>query len=194
MASRNNSDGDGRVIVRNAQLREWLAETIVNRHVGLTHPDDDSPIPRRFGTLQHRWGFKIKKQGAWFPVTSCEVDKARLRAFRAGITFATYADFHLLRRNFEANPVAVRSGMWVRVMTDPPPCIPRTLALFWQQSGMSLIALANELDRMHPASAAEPDEMRLLIRSIIADMCRPLEPRRTDQNEHARVTVETASP
>lgn len=158
-------------VVKNAQLREWLAETIVKRHFGRALPDDTLPVTRGLGTLGYRWG-------AWFAVTESEVHAARLRAFRAGVTYSTYTDFHLLRRNYEADPTPLRRGIWFKVQRDPPLVLPRALTLFWTQSGISLIALADQLDRIDPDNVAEPDEMRVLIRSIFADMCRPLAPRR----------------
>lgn len=184
-----------RVVVRNAWLREVLAETIVKRHYGHRHPDDDVPIPKRFGVVRHRWGFAVKKQGAWFPVTGREVQEARLRAFRAGITFRTYMDFHLLRRNHEADPAVFRRGMWIKVRRDPPPCLPRWLTLFWTHSGISLIEFADELRRMELDGSPGAAENRHVIRSIIADMCRPLRPlRRRHRNTlHAGVAV-SASP
>lgn len=161
--------------MQNAWLREVLAETIVRRHVGRYHPDDDARVPRRFGTMHHRWSFALPLPGGWFPVTRREVGEARLRAFRAGVTYRTYADFHLLRRNYEADVAAVGVGSWLKVRRDPRPCIPHSLTLFWTNSGISLMQIADELDRMALIERTAPCEIRLEIRSIIADMCRPFE-------------------
>jgi hypothetical protein len=106
-----------------------------------------------------------------------EVEEARLRAFRAGVTFLTYKDFHLLRRNFEADPKVFRTGMWLKVRRDPPPCLSRELTLFWMHSDFSLIGFVDEFDRMETESGSDFYEVRQEIRSILADMCRPLEPR-----------------
>ena len=176
-----------RVIIRDDQLRERLAVDVVRHHCGRHHPDDAIPISRRVGTIRYCWGVVLKKTGAWFPVTRRDVARARLRAFGAGVTFSTYADFHLLRRNYEADPTPFWSGMWIKRLRDPPPRIPRALSLTWTHSGISLIEFVDELGRMDAEFVDAATEMQQEIRTIIADMCRPLEPRRRRRRQASSI-------
>jgi hypothetical protein len=89
-------------------------------------------------------------------------------------------DFHLLRRNYEADPADICRGMWLKVRRAPPPCLPTALSIFWKRKGFSLIGFLDEFDRMEEEGEPVSDAMRDKMMSIIADMCRPLErPRRS---------------
>lgn len=166
-------------MIDDEKMRLMIAEEIVRHHYGKTDASDRRAIPRRKGTIRHRWGFELNKRDGWFPVTRAEVNEARLRSFRAGVTRDTYMDFHLLRRNYEADPTVLTDGMWREVHRDPPPVIPPVLALFWDNGPINLMALMDDLGRPDHDAPEAADELRDMMAEILADMCRPLQPRRS---------------
>lgn len=181
-----------RVIIRDDDLRQPLALDIVRHHHRRVHPDDAIPIPKREGTIRHRSGLVLVKPGAWFAVTGRDVQKARARALRAGVTFATYMDFHLLRRNYEADPFDVRSGAWIKIRRDPPPAMSLALSLSWMRSGCALLDYVDERSRLEEAFGEDADAMQEEIIDLIADMCRPLRPRRR-RRRLAAITMQAVS-
>ena len=175
MASDKYQISGRRMIVRDKELREHRAVDIVRRYYGRLYPGDDVPIPHRVGPLRNSLIVVLKKLGVWFAVKRRDVQQARLRAFRVGVTFASYAEFDLLRRNYEADPDVFGRGLRTTAHSDARPCISPSMKQIWMGSRISLIEFMDELDRNQPEPGTAA--LRVVIRSILDDMSRPLKPR-----------------
>jgi hypothetical protein len=179
MATRDREQILARGTVRDDALRQRLVLEIVRYYHGRTHPDDGIPPVKREGTIRHRSGTVLSSPYYWFPVTAHEVRRARLRALRAGVTFGTYMHFHLLRRNYEADPNDLRRGAWIKVRRAPPPCMPFALLMAWRQAGCGLIDLIDDPFRLEDEFGVEAAAIELAILDLLSDLCRPLYPRRS---------------
>ena len=165
----------GDPVERLVQLR---AEAMVRKVYGTFVLGDDNQIPVRTGTVVHRSGFSYEKPGAYFPVTYGEVVAARQRAFRCGVTFRSWMNWQVLRRNYEADPTDIRSGAFRKVRRAPPPAMMRGLSMLLLRTDTSMLCLADKIDELERAPTEFERFLRREIGWHLADMCAPLEPKR----------------
>jgi hypothetical protein len=112
-------------------------------------------------------------------VTKTEVEVARQRAFRCGVTLSTWMHWQLLRRNYEADPNVRQKGEWKKVKRGPPARISYGLMMILKKPGLSMLSLADQIDDLGCPPTEDQQYLRKEIGQIFADMCRPLAPRRS---------------
>lgn len=160
-------------------LRQQIVEATIREAYETYGPEIGPPVPRRTGTVLHRSGFSHDSPGAWYPVTKAEVEVARQRAFRCGVTLSTWMHWHLLRRNYEADPNVRQKGEWKKVKRGPPATISYGLMMILKKPGLSMLSLADQIDDLGCPPTEDQQYIRKEIGQIFADMCRPLAPRRS---------------
>jgi hypothetical protein len=137
------------------------------------------PLQTRTGTVVHRSGTTHQSPNAWFPVTRADVISARQAAFACGVTFSTWMDWHLVRRNYEADPKVLKRGPWKKVKRGEAARITMGLVMCLKRPGASMLSIADEIDSLGASASECQQHMRQEIAAIFADMCRTLEPRRS---------------
>jgi len=157
-------------------LREQWIEAMIKHGVGRMEASKHPPGTSR-GNMARAKAGRAPETGKYFPVSRDEVEAAREAAYRCGVTFSTYMRWHLLRRNYEADP-AVLVGPRRKVVRDPLPQI--SIAL--RGPDMTLQHLADRLDTAGAPPTEDQRRMRQRIADMFADMARPLEPRRTKRH------------
>jgi hypothetical protein len=75
------------------------------------------------------------------------------RPNRSGVTFGTWQQWHLLRRNYEADPTVFRKGSWKKVKRDPLPKMSVGLMMILRKPGMSML---NLVDRSTASACRQP--------------------------------------
>lgn len=159
--------------------RQRIVEDVIRATFDEYGPDLTPGVPLRTGIVVHRNGRRHVSPGAWFPVRRDEVEAARHRAFRCGVTVSTWMEWHLLRRNYEADPAVHRSGVWIKVKRDPPGRISYGLRIILTNSGVSMLSLADQIDDLGSPPTEDQQMLRQEIGQLFCDMCRPLAPRRS---------------
>lgn len=157
--------------------QQWLEEIIRNVYDPLA-PAEQLSTHGRTGTITYRNGATSKSPGAWFAVTKREVQAARYAAFRCGVTFSTWMHWHLLRRNYEANP-NVRRGPFKKVRRGDGARLSGVLYLSLRRPGMSMVKIANLIDALGEPLIDSQRHIRAEIGALLFDMCRPLTPKRS---------------
>jgi hypothetical protein len=155
-------------------LREQWIEAMIKHGVGRMEASKHPPGTSR-AEMARAKAARAPEPGKYFPVSRDEVEAAREAAYRSGVTFSTYLRWHLLRRNYEADP-AVLVGPRRKVVRDPLPQI--SIAL----RGPTLQHLADRLDTADAPLTEDQRRARQRIAEIFADMARPLKPRRTKRH------------
>lgn len=159
-------------------LREQWIEAMIKDGVGRFEIHKWPPhTPRE--VMARGKATRPPEPGQYFPVSREEVDSARDAALACGVTFRTFMHWHLLRRNYEANPAKLKYGSSKKVRRDPPPCMSMWLRMNLQKPGMTLQRLADMLDRPDIPQTETHQNLRQEIADIFTDMRRRLWPRRS---------------
>lgn len=159
-------------------LRQQWLEDIIRDAYDPVAPAERLSTHGRTGTITYRNGATSQSPGAWFKVTKREVQAARYAALRCGVTFSTWMHWHLLRRNYEADP-NVRRGPFKRVKRGDGAKLSAALYLSFNRPGMSLVQLADQIDDLDQPLTETQRHIRAEIGAIFSDMCRPLMPKRS---------------
>lgn len=160
-----------------ARRQQWLEEIIRDVYDPLAQAEQLSTHGRT-GTITYRNGATSESPGAWFAVTKREVQLARYAAFRCGVTFSTWMHWHLLRRNYEADP-NVRRGPFKKVRRGDGAKLSGALYLLLRRPGMSMVKIANLIDALGEPLTESQRHIRAEIGALLSDMCRPLAPKRS---------------
>jgi len=160
------------------QLRAQWIDAMIQQGVGRCEAMMAKPGMTR-ADIAHERAHRRRAPGKYYPVSRAEVEAAREATYRCGVTFSTYMDWHLLRRNYEADPTVLQKGPWRQVVRDPLPSSRYGLSSVLLRPGATLLGLADYIDGL----GSDRTEWHILVRkeisSILVDMDRPLRPRRT---------------
>ena len=157
-----------------AQWIDAMTQQGVGRHERISHPGKTN------AEIAHERAHRPRAPGKYYPVSRAEVDTAREAAYRCGVTFSTYMEWHLLRRNYEADPTVLQKGPWRQVMRDPLPSLRFGLSSVLLRPGATMLGLADYIDGLGQHRTDWQKLVRNEISSIFLDMDRPLRPRRTE--------------
>ena len=160
------------------QLRQQWIEAMIEQGVGRYEAMMAKPRMTR-AEIAHERAHRRRAPGKYYPVSRAEVEAAREAAYRCGVTFSTYMNWHLLRRNYEADPTVLQNGPWRQVVRDPLPAMRFGLGGVLLRPGASLLGLADYIDSLGENRTEWQSLVRSEISSIFVDMDRPLRPRRT---------------
>ena len=165
-------------------LREQWIVAMIKHGVGPIEASKHPPgTPRE--VMARAKATRPPEPGKYYPVSRDEVEAARDAALACGVTWRSWAHWHLLRRNYEADPTVLRMGSSRKVARDPLPQSCMGLYMYLKKPGMTMQRLAEMLD----APGAPQTEIHMSIRKEIADkladLCCPLEPRRTRRRSTA---------
>jgi hypothetical protein len=116
--------------------------------------------------------------GEYFPVSRAEVEAARDAALGCGVTYGTLMRWHLLRRNYEADPSQLWGGPLKKVRRNPPLRMSMGLVFLMTRRRMALGLFAEEFDAGLIAQTAVHRDLRAEIDALFQDLRRPLAPRR----------------
>lgn len=159
-------------------LREQWIEAMINDGVGRFEIHKWPPrTPRE--VMARAKANRPPEPGKYFPVSREDVDAARDVMLSCGVTFRTYMNWHLLRRNYEANPAKLKYGPSRKVERDPLPCMSLWLGMNLRKPGMTLQQLAEMLDRPDVPQTEAHQILRQEIADIFTDIRRRLWPRRS---------------
>lgn len=156
--------------------RQWI-EAMIREGVGRLERSKHPPGLSR-AEIAQVVATRPPPPGKYFPVSREEVDAAREAAFACGVTFRTWMHWHLLRRNYEANPAVLR-GPRKKVVRDALPMMSSSLFMNLKKPGMSMQRLADMLDQRSGTSTEIERQLRQEIANIFTDMRRRLWPRRS---------------
>ena len=129
--------------------------------------------------IAHERAHRRRAPGKYYPVSRAEVEAAREAAYRCGVTFSTYMNWHLLRRNYEPGPTVLQKVPWREVVRDPLPSTRFGLSRVLLRPGATPLGLADYIDGLGSDRTEWHKLVRKEISAIFVDMDRPLRPRRT---------------
>lgn len=159
-------------------LREQWIEAMVMHGVGKVEI-----LKWRAGTprevMARAKATRAPEPGKYYPVSRATVEAARDAALACGNTFGSWMDWHLLRRNYEADPAVLKNGSSKKVSRDPLPRISMGLVMYLKKPGMTMQRLAEMLEAPGAPQTDVHRNIRQEIADIFADIASPLEPRRT---------------
>ena len=155
------------------QWIEAMTQQGVGRYERMAHPDKTT------AEIAHERAHRPRAPGRYYPVSRAEVEAARDAALESGVTFSTYTEWFMLRRNYEADPTLLQMGPWRQVQRGPLPTGKMVLVLTQRNPGTTLKSIAEEIDSLGASITEQQKAIREQINSILEDMNRPLRPRRT---------------
>lgn len=159
-------------------LREQWIEAMIKHGVGQAEIVKWPPgTPRE--VMARAKASRAPESGKYYPVSRDEVEAARDAAIACGVTFGSWMEWHLLRRNYEADPTVLKLGLSRKVARDPLPMISMGLVMYLKKSGMTMQRLAEMLDAPGAPQSEIHRSIRQEIADKLADLASPLEPRRT---------------
>jgi len=167
------------------ELREQWIEAMIKHGVGPIEASKHPPGTPR-AVMARAKATRAPDPGKYYPVSRAEVEAARDAAIACGVTFGSWMDWHLLRRNYEADPTVLRHGLSKKVARDPLSMSSMGLVMYLKKPGMTMQRLAEMLDAPGAPQTEIHRHIRQEIADKLADLCSPLEPRRT---RRSRVTL-----
>jgi hypothetical protein len=160
------------------QLRAQWIETMIREGVGRDGALLAKPGMTR-AEVAHAKAHRPREPGKYYPVSRAEVEAARDVALECGVTFSTYTEWYMLRRNYEADPTVLQKGPWQQVQRGPLPSSSMVLMMTQKNPGTTLKTIAAHIDGLGDSRTEQQQAIRARIDWLLADMNRPLRPRRT---------------
>ena len=159
------------------QLRGQWIEAMTQQGVGrferMAHPGKTT------AEIAHERAQRPRAPGKYYPVSRAEVEAAREAALQSGVTLSTYTEWFMLLRNYEADPTVLQMGPLRQVRRGPLPSTKLALVMTRKKPGTTLTNLAEHIDNLGDCLTDQQKGIREQIKSILADLNRPLRPRRT---------------
>ena len=156
-----------------AQWIEAMTQQGVGRFERMAHPDKTN------AQIAHERVHRPRAPGKYYPVSREEVEAARDAALQSGVTFSTYTEWFMLRRNYEADPTVLQMGPLRQVRRGPLPSTKLALVMTRKKPGTTLTSIAEHIDSLGASITEQQKGIREQINLILEDLNRPLRPRRT---------------